>query len=110
MKRCVVSVRAVPGGWSVSSDSLAGPLMFLSGGRAEREAHRLSEALARSGAAVETSVYDRAGGLLAQITRRADTTLDLVRPFLPSRTAAVPPAANAWRPAPAGAVAASAHA
>jgi hypothetical protein len=65
MEQLVISVKAAPGGWVVSSSVLAAPLMFLSGARAERQAQCLGHALALTGRRVEIAIYDRQDSLVA---------------------------------------------
>jgi hypothetical protein len=71
MDPVAITVRAVQGGWAVESALVCAPLMFLSGGRAEREAHRLAQAMARLGRDVEVAVHDKLGALIALIELRA---------------------------------------
>jgi hypothetical protein len=62
-----ITVRAVQGGWTVESALLCAPLMFLSGGRAERQAQRLAEAAIRLGHDVRLAVHDKVDALIALI-------------------------------------------
>jgi hypothetical protein len=62
-----ITVRAVQGGWTVESVLLGAPLMFLSGGRAERQAQRLAEAAIRLGRDVRVAVHDKVDALIAMI-------------------------------------------
>jgi hypothetical protein len=71
MDPVAIKVRAVQGGWTVESGLLGAPLMFLSGARAERQAHRLAQALSRIGRDVQVAVHDRLDALIAQIELRA---------------------------------------
>ncbi|MDB5467613.1 MAG: hypothetical protein JWQ46_2375 [Phenylobacterium sp.] len=67
MEKLVIDVRAAPGGWAVWSSVLAAPLVFLSGGKAERQAHCLAKAIALAGRWVEIAVYDRQHCLIAAL-------------------------------------------
>jgi hypothetical protein len=67
MEKLVIDVRAAPGGWAVWSSVLAAPLVFLSGGKAERQAHCLGKAIALAGRWVEIAVYDRQHCLIAAL-------------------------------------------
>jgi hypothetical protein len=58
-------VRAVDGGWSVESDLDFGPLAFLSGAAAERQAMRLAEMLCAHGQVAQVLIHDRSGQLVA---------------------------------------------
>jgi len=112
----MITVRAVQGGWTVESALLGAPLMFLSGGRAERQAQRLAEAAIRLGRDVQVAVHDKLDALVALIdlpatepagAELADRTADrpqrpAARPgweprrWLPRRTVA-PFASASWR-------------
>jgi hypothetical protein len=59
----IVSVIPVSGGWAVTTRSLAGAMVFLSGGKAEAAARRLAETIARRGETVEIRIYLRDGSL-----------------------------------------------
>jgi hypothetical protein len=67
MDPVTITVRAVQGGWTVESVLLGAPLMFLSGGRAERQAQRLAEAVIRLGCDVRVAVHDKVDALIALI-------------------------------------------
>lgn len=67
MNQLAIAVRAVQGGWAVSSHLIDGPMMFLSGARAERHARRLGVAAAAAGRDVEIAVHDRQDTLVAAI-------------------------------------------
>jgi hypothetical protein len=67
MERLVIEVRAAEGGWSVTAEVFRGPLMFLSGARAEREACRLAKAASAVGRESAVLVHDRSGQLIACI-------------------------------------------
>jgi hypothetical protein len=67
MDRRVIVVRAAPGGWQVASDLFEGPLIFASGGGAEREATRLGQAAAEAGHDVSVLVHDLSDRLVACI-------------------------------------------
>jgi hypothetical protein len=71
MDPVAITVRAVQGGWTVDSVLLGAPLMFLSGARAERQAHRLAQALSRLGRDASVAIHDKVGALIAQIELRA---------------------------------------
>lgn len=74
MERLVIEVRPAAGGWSVSAEVVAGPLMFLSGARAEREACRLARAASAGGREAAVLVHDRSGRLVACIDVGAGRT------------------------------------
>jgi hypothetical protein len=59
----IVSVIPVSGGWAVTTRSLAGPMVFFSGAKAEAAARRLAETIARRGETVEIRIYLRDGSL-----------------------------------------------
>lgn len=65
-----ITVRAVQGGWTVETVLLPAPLMFLSGARAERQAHRLAQAAARLGRDVQVAIHDKMNALVALIELR----------------------------------------
>jgi len=67
MDPVTITVRAVQGGWTVESVLIGAPLMFLSGGRAERQAQRLAEAAMRLGRDVRVAVHDKVDALVALI-------------------------------------------
>jgi hypothetical protein len=56
-----VRVRPVPGGWSVDSQTLDQALVFLSGGKAEKAAIRLAEAIASNSGVAHVLVQDQRG-------------------------------------------------
>jgi hypothetical protein len=58
-----ISVAPVQGGWRVTAGACE-PLMFLSGGCAERQARALAQRLARLGYEARVEIHDR-GDLLA---------------------------------------------
>ena len=60
-------IRAVPGGWMLDNDLTGAPLMFRSGGAAERKARELARLHAVQGEAAEVLVHDRAGDLVGAI-------------------------------------------
>jgi hypothetical protein len=73
MDPVAITVRAVQGGWTVESVLLAAPLMFLSGARAERQAHRLAQAAIDLGRDVRLAVHDKVDALIALIDMPAAT-------------------------------------
>lgn len=94
----MITVRAVQGGWTVESVLLGAPLMFLSGGRAERQAQRLAEAAIRLGRDVRVAVHDKVDALIALIdlpaTEPAGAELAEPPAGLPHR----PAARTRWEP------------
>lgn len=58
-----ISVTPAEAGWAVRSDAIVGPLLFLSGAKAEAAAKRLAQALAAAGDAVRIDVSLRSGRL-----------------------------------------------
>lgn len=60
MSEILLSVRPAAGGWTIESTEGVEPLLFLSGGVAERSARALAATLAESGAHVRLVVEDRA--------------------------------------------------
>jgi hypothetical protein len=94
MDPVAIKVRAVQGGWTVESGLLGAPLMFLSGARAERQAHRLAQALSRIGRDVQVAVHDRLDALIAQIELRAAAPAPANGPV--TTTAAIAHAARPW--------------
>jgi hypothetical protein len=77
-----IVVAPVGGGWCMSC-TCEEPLMFLSGGRAEAEARRLAQCLARLGLWCDVEVHDRRDRLVGrtvyrpQVIERARKTPDL---------------------------------
>lgn len=67
MDPVAITVRAVQGGWTVESVLLGAPLMFLSGARAERQAHRLAQTAIQLGRDVRLAVHDKVDALIALI-------------------------------------------
>lgn len=68
-----VLIRAVPGGWMLDNDLTGAPLMFRSGGAAERKARELAHLHAAQGETAEVLVHDRTGelvGAIALVDRR----------------------------------------
>lgn len=65
MQPSTYSVVPVPGGWSVEQPC-GGPLMFLSGGRAEAKAKQLAEQAAARGLRAEVIIFDRNKKLLVR--------------------------------------------
>jgi hypothetical protein len=55
----IISVRPVPGGWSVEQAISAYPLVFLSGRQAERKARQIAELVAAQGYDAEVHIHDR---------------------------------------------------
>lgn len=61
---CQVSVMPTAGGWSVQSDLMGAPLMFLSGAKAEERARALAERIAATGRDAKVLVHDRSQALV----------------------------------------------
>jgi hypothetical protein len=61
-----VKVSRSGGGWIVASDGNLEPLLFLSGARAEAQAHLLARSLASAGTSVSVAVHDRADQLVGR--------------------------------------------
>ena len=97
----VISIIPNDAGWQVESETLAAPLMFLSGGKAEDAGKRLAHALTERGLWVEIRVHTKEGGLFGRFVcppvgagsqkARARMTVELEPP-------ARPPAPQAERP------------
>ncbi|HEY8571500.1 hypothetical protein [Phenylobacterium sp.] len=66
MDQVELSVRPAEGGWKIESSDGLEPLMFLSGGRAERSARALARVLSRAGKAVRLVIEDRGSRVVAQ--------------------------------------------
>jgi hypothetical protein len=62
----VISIVPNDAGWQVESETLPGPLMFFSGGKAEDAAKRLARALAEQDRWVEIRVHMKDGGMLGR--------------------------------------------
>lgn len=58
-----ISVKPMPGGWSVECDKAVSPQIFRGGGAAERSAVRLAAAFAKCGHGVRVVVLDRRGAV-----------------------------------------------
>jgi len=67
MERAVITVTPAAGGWAVSGSYCDEPLMFQSGGEAERQARRLAQLATEEGVAVTILVHDRHGRLVATL-------------------------------------------
>jgi hypothetical protein len=70
-----VVVGPVPGGWSVRADRCAQPMMFLSGGRAERQARAIALRLAAVGHDARVDVRDRNGRIAGSVRYRASIAI-----------------------------------
>lgn len=68
----VISVEAVPGGWSVVHPMGVEPQLFLSGAKAEMRARELGARLSRSGQPAEVRVHARDGVLVGKLEYPAD--------------------------------------
>ncbi len=62
-----ISVLPVEGGWSVQSALSGGPLMFLSGSKAEEKAKALAERIAAAGRDAQVLIHDRSKALVATV-------------------------------------------
>lgn len=62
-----IHVRPLPGGWIVDNDLSGGPLVFLSGGAAERKAKELAGVHARHGEQARVLVHDRVGVVVGSV-------------------------------------------
>jgi len=72
----LISVEPFGDGWSVKGGSLAEPLMFTSGGRAETAARQLGERLAAAGEAAEIRIYARGGAMVGRVACTPFTVLE----------------------------------
>lgn len=63
----VISVEAVPGGWSVVHPQGVEPQLFLSGAKAEKRARDLGARLSQHGEAAEVRVHARDGVLIGRM-------------------------------------------
>ena len=59
----IINVAPAQGGWTVSSNTFANPMAFLSGAKAEAAARNLAEKIARRGEMAEIRVFLRDGTL-----------------------------------------------
>ena len=66
----VIDVTPAQGGWTVSSNTFANPMAFLSGAKAEAAARSLAEKITRRGEAAEIRVFLRDGSLAGQSAAR----------------------------------------
>ena len=62
-----VRVSPVPGGWLLDNDLTGAPLMFRSGGAAERNARELARLHANQGEQAQVLVHDRTGVIVGSI-------------------------------------------
>jgi hypothetical protein len=62
----LISVEPMDAGWAVKLGSLAEPMVFSSGGRAESAARELGERLSAAGEAAEIRIHDRRGALVGR--------------------------------------------
>jgi hypothetical protein len=62
-----IHVKPLPGGWIVDDELSRGPLVFLSGGAAERKARELALLHARYGHQAHVLVHDRVGVVVGSI-------------------------------------------
>lgn len=70
-----IVVRPVEGGWSVTCEIFAAPLVFFSGRKAEDSARALALVLANLQRTVRVSIYDRANALVGTWQHFADENL-----------------------------------
>ena len=61
---CRISVVPVSGGWSVETELVAAPLMFMSGAKAEEKARALAQRVAVAGRDAKVLVHDRSRTLV----------------------------------------------
>jgi hypothetical protein len=66
MVESTVKVSPSGAGWIVAGDTNLEPLLFLSGGKAEAQAHLLARMLASGGASVSVAVHDRLNRLVGR--------------------------------------------
>jgi len=59
-----IAVEPAEGGWALAYDAQQAPMLFLSGARAEAQAHALARRLSAAGHDVELTVRDRARNLV----------------------------------------------
>ncbi len=67
----VISVKPVPGGWAVEAGLSAYPLVFLSGGQAERKARQLAQVVADQGYDAQVLIHDRQSAQIGAFDYRA---------------------------------------
>ena len=72
MEEISMTVRSVGGGWMVDGVVGLEPLLFLSGAKAEAQAHRLARCLARTQCDARVEVLDRNEQLLGTACYFAD--------------------------------------
>lgn len=68
----LITVKPVQGGWAVEAGLSAYPLVFLSGGHAERKARQLAEVVAGQGFDAEVRIHDRQSAPVGSFLYRAD--------------------------------------
>lgn len=67
----LITVKPVQGGWAVEASLSAYPLVFLSGGQAERKARQLAEVVAAQGLDAEVLIHDRQSAPVGSYVYRA---------------------------------------
>ncbi|HEY9219024.1 MAG TPA: hypothetical protein VIO94_13310 [Phenylobacterium sp.] len=67
-----ITVKPVQGGWAVEAGLSAYPLVFLSGGQAERKARQLAEVVAAHGHDAEVLIHDRQSAPIGAFLYRAE--------------------------------------
>ena len=67
-----LSVRPSGPGWQVDCEINSQPLMFMSGAKAEAQAHALARVIAATGSGAEVEVQDRGEKVIGSTRYRAD--------------------------------------
>jgi hypothetical protein len=67
----LITVKPVQGGWSVEAGLNVYPLVFLSGGQAERKARQIAEVVAAQGHDAEVRIHDRQSAQVGAFLYRA---------------------------------------
>ena len=72
----LVKVRPVGAAWMVEGAERLQPLLFLSGAKAEAQAHAIARCIARAGGDARVAVHDRSQQLVGTVRYFADETAE----------------------------------
>lgn len=75
MVDALVNVRPIGGAWVVEGAERLQPLLFLSGAKAEAQAHAIARSIARTGGDARVAIHDRAEQLVGTVRYFADDNL-----------------------------------